>query len=935
MRIIILSLAFNYLNTMLHLKKLLAGLAAVMIFTGCITKTSHQDTEKKEEGFSKRDGAGKAIQQEFIMTQDPALGYIPKERLISAIQYQNDLIASRQFRTQQAITWQERGPNNIAGRTRAVFIDSRDGTGNTVYAASVSGGIWKANSFKSATPTWTPLAENMGSIAVCALAQDPSNPNTMYAGTGEGWFNTDAVRGNGIWKSADGGGTWVKLASTDSTATLPPSTTLSLHNFDFIQDIVVNSAGVIFTSSRPSRFCNTGGIFRSADGGSSWARVIGTLMPLPPNEPRPCDSAYNYYGADLEIASNGDVYATTGYFNNGEINLQGRIWRSGAAANGANVGASGTWTEITPSGGPWQRIEIATSQSNASVIYAALQGQGNGVAAIKKSINSGASWTDLAMPIWCNQGSTSSDFTNGQAFYDLIIQVDPTNENNVVLGGIDLFRSTNGGTSWSQITQWANGCSGLPTIHADQHNVIFYPGSGTEMIATNDGGVYYSANAGSSWATFTGPNLNGANQTTYSSKNTGYNVTQFYSCDVHPIQTNYFLAGTQDNGTQRFNSAGINATVEASVGGDGGFCHIDQVDGNIQVLSYVYNNYYYSRNGGASFQRAFFNNSGFFINPSEYDDSRKVLYTSSGWGQLGVVNNLAGTGAPTIANLSVSAAIGNRTISAIKYDPTVSGGGTIWIASFDSTGTLKPSIVKLTNASTTPTAVVNTSLTAAPTGAYVSSIDINPANSNHILITLSNYGIVSVYESTDGGNSFVDIEGNLPDVPVRWGMFVPTNASVSGTIGGGILLATEIGVWFAQTTGAPTVWTPQNTGLPNVRTDMLRYRPADNLVAAATHGRGLFTTTLTSIATGIPSVPNTKNFIDYVTANQQQLFVKVGNLTTTKMDLQLFDMKGRLVYSSKTAYSNQSIPIDQLADGSYILKVYGNRREQYTKQFIK
>lgn len=907
---------------MLYVRNTFAVLTVLAILaTGCKLK-SHENSELNEEGFSKRDGAGKAMRQEFLMTQDPALGYIPRERLIAALQYQNQLLASRQFRT-TAITWQERGPNNVSGRTRALFIDSRDATGNTVYSASVSGGVWKATNFKSNTPSWTPLAENMGNIAVCALAQDPSNPNIMYAGTGEGWFNLDAVRGNGIWKTTDGGTNWLKLASTDSTANN------SSHNFDFIQDLVVNNAGVVFATGRPSRFCNTGGVMRSADGGTTWTRVIGTLTA------QNCDSAYNYYGADLEIASNGDVYATTGYFNNGEINLQGRIWRSGAATNGANVGASGTWQEITPSGGPWQRIEVALSKTNPSVVYALLQGQDEGIGAIKKSTNSGGTWTDLPLPQWCNQGSSSNDFTNGQAFYDLIVQVDPTNENNVIIGGIDLFKSTNGGANWNQITQWASGCSGLPVVHADHHNVIFYPDSGNELIAATDGGVFYSSNGGTSWATFTAPNLNGANQTTYSSKNIGYNITQLYSTDIHPTQTNYFLAGTQDNGTQRFNAAGMNTTVEASVGGDGGFCHIDQMDGNIQVMANVFNNYYYSRNGGASFQRAFFNKAGFFINPTDYDDNRKVLYTSSGWGQLGVVNNLVGPGAPTLANLSINSAIGNRTISAIRYDAT-SGGGTIWIASFDSTGTSSPSIVKLTNANAVPTEVVNTSLAGVPGGAYVSSIDIDPANSNRLLVTLSNYGVTSVYESINGGTSFTAIEGNLPDVPVRWGMFIPSDVSVSGTLGGGILLGTEIGVWFAQAAaGTGTVWVPQNTGLPNVRVDMLRYRHSDGLVAAATHGRGLFTTTLTRIVTGIPTVPNTQNFIDYITASKQRLFIDVGNLNTATIEIQLYDMKGRLVHSSKTGYSNQSIPIHQLANGSYILKVYGNRKEQYTRQFIK
>lgn len=912
-----------------YLKNMIAALAVISLCSvGCTLKKTDRAI-KEDEKFSERDQMEKAMEQEFLMTVDPALGYVPKERLVAALKYERQLIAARETGV-NAVNWVERGPNNIAGRTRALFIDSRDATGNTVFSASVSGGIWKATNFKT-TPLWTPVSESMGSLAVCALAQDPSNPNNMYAGTGEGWFNSDAVQGNGIWKSADGGGTWNQLSSTDSSATLPPGTTINLHNFDYIQDIVVNSTGVIFASSRPSntgRYCNTGGVFRSSNGGSSWTRAIGVL------KYGSCAGAYDYYGADLEIASNGDVYATTGFINDGVTDTAnyGRIFRSSASVNGANVGAFGTWTDITPAG-QWQRIDMAVSPSNPAVIYALLEGTGDGIGAIKKSTNFGATWTDITVPNWCNQGANSTDFTNGQAFYDLIVQVDPTNENTVIIGGIDLFKSTDGGTTWNQITQWARNCTTLPTIHADQHNVLYYPSSSTELIATNDGGIYYSSNGGTSWATSTVTNVNQANQTTISTKNIGYNTIQLYACDLHPTTTNYFVVGAQDNGSLEMTSAGLGGAVEASIGGDGGFCHIDQTDGNLQILSYVYNNYYYSRNGGASFTRKDFNNTGFFINPSDLDDGKKVLYTGTGPGQLGVVSNFAGT--PTFTAQSIPE-LGVRKVCALKVDPTVSGGGTVWVGGFDSSRALRPAVYKIVNANTAPSVVISSQLTSAPFGAHISSIDVDPGNSNHILVTLSNYGVVSVYESTDGGNSFNNIEGNLPDIPVRWGMFLPANAYIAGYTGGGILLATEVGVWFTQfTAGTGTQWTPQNGGLPNVRTDMLRYRPSDNLLAVATHGRGLFTATLTSIGTGVPTVPNTRNFIDYVSATKQQLFVKVGNLNTTSMEVRLFAADGKLVYSSKEKYTNHNIPIAQLASGSYIVKIYGNRNEQYTQQFIK
>jgi len=238
----------------MYIKTLVLALSITSILAGsCVLKKTESKSEN-EERFSERDEMEKAMEQEFMMTVDPVLGYIPKERLITALNYQRRLIAARVSGT-NSFTWQERGPNNIAGRTRAVMVDQRDNTGNTVFAASVSGGIWKATNFRSTNPIWTPVNESMGSLAVCALAQDPSNPNIIYAGTGEGWFNTDAIRGNGIWKSSDGGVSWNKLPATDST------TSGKAHNFDFVQDIVVNSQGVVFAACR-SIYCNAGGVFR-------------------------------------------------------------------------------------------------------------------------------------------------------------------------------------------------------------------------------------------------------------------------------------------------------------------------------------------------------------------------------------------------------------------------------------------------------------------------------------------------------------------------------------------------------------------------------------------------------------------------------------------------------------------------------------------------
>ncbi len=864
------------------------------------------EMEEKEDRQNEMEGL---MQQDFYMTKDPKLGYVPIER---------KLLASEQLMQQFALgrtndfSWQERGPSNIAGRVRAVLIDRRDPSGNTIFSGGVAGGLWKCTNFKTG-PIWTKLVDTLPNLAITCIAQDPTNLNVMYAGTGEGWFNSDAVRGNGILKTTDGGNTWGFISTTRSA---------SGGNFDFVQDIVVTSTGIVYASAR-SIFCSTvngppgGGVLRSTDG-TNFTRVIG-------NTTTTCTDAANYRGADLELASNGDLYATTGFQSTASLNL-GRIWRSPASLGSAQ-GTAGNWTEITPSG-TWRRIEIAVAPSNSNVIYALLQaGSNNAIGGIRRSDNAGVTWDSLPLPVWCDQGNTSTDFTRTQAWYDLIARVDPTNPLVCYIGGVDILKTTDGGGTWAQVTQWAGGCSGLPQVHADQHEILFIGNSSQEMIAANDGGLYYSPNAGAAWG----------------SRNTNYNITQFYSVDLHPTLTNYILGGTQDNGTQRFIDAGMNATSPV-LGGDGAFTHIDQNgNGSIQIASLTGNNYRYSRDNGNSFQVVAGGSSavGRFINPTDYDDVNDVLLGAHNVDNLTLVTNLpTGTGTPTVNQVPL-AALNGRQVSAVKFDPN-SSTGDAWIAGSNSSGS--PVIIRLQNAHTT-TPVVTTNFTfpttLLPAAAYISSIDVEEGNPNRVVITASNYGVTSVLQSVDAGLNWVSLDGNgsLPDIPVRWVVIAPANAILSSPSAGagGLIIGTELGVWTtSQVNGTATNWVPNNQQFPLTRIDMIKYRKSDYIMAAATHGRGIFTTMIPSTSTSINPVANTKGFISYISATKQQLFVKTGNINGLKsVTLNVLDVQGRMVLSRKINYAPQMVDISRLNAGVYIVKLYGENKERFTQQFVK
>jgi hypothetical protein len=769
-----------------------------------VKSQNNQQTEsiKKAE---QEDDMQAAMELEFLKTQDPALHTIPRERLAIAVQQVAASANTHQLRT-SALSWSERGPSNIGGRTRAVLIDKNDVSGNTVFAGSVGGGIWKCSNFTTGAFTWAKVNDNMENLAITALAQNPTTSLIMYAGTGEGFFNSDAIKGGGIFKSIDGGANWTQL-----TNTIPSSIN---GDFDYIQDIVVTAAGIVYASARSQNFCNAGGILRSIDGGVSWTRVIGSQSIAG------CANAIDFTGVDLEIAANGDLYATTGLFGTTAASYS-HIFRS-AASLGAVQGDPGQWTNITPTppgADPgFDRIDVACAPSNNQFLYAICKAYNtDGIRRFYQSSNAGSSWTEIIPPTWCDQGSSNSDFTRSQAWYDLIVSIDPNTTNNIYVGGVDVMKSTTSGSSFTQLTQWASGCGVLPNVHADIHNIVFYPASSSNFIIVNDGGIYYTSDGG---ATFT-------------AKNTGYNVTQYYAVAIHPTLTNYFIAGAQDNGTQKFTAAGVNAATTFT-GGDGAFCHIGQTKPAIQITAFTFSNINVSRNGGASITNSISNTGGRFINPTAYDETAGILYRSTNAGSLGRITNIA-SGTLTSSLIAISQ-LGTTQISAITIDPNVSN--TIWVGG-SSSGL--PVVVKIVNPQTASPTATDVSIPGVGNGWYISSLDVEKGNSNHLLATLSNYGVTSVWESTNGGTSWTAIEGDLPDIPVRWGMFLP-----SGSAEGVIMLATELGIFTTNTTSGGSInWIANSSGFPKVRTDMIKFRRADNTIIAATHGRGLFTSTLT------------------------------------------------------------------------------------------
>ncbi|WP_233487123.1 GEVED domain-containing protein [Tenacibaculum sp. E3R01] len=784
-----------------------------------------------------------------LLTMNPATGQMEDGTLAKL---REDLLKSRSAKgnnTQQrgpgdaGNSWVERGPNNVGGRTRVILFDPNDATNNTVYAGGVSGGLWKNTNISNANTQWTRVQNVPGNLSVTSITVDPRNSNTWYVGTGEQYTAGDVV-GNGVYVTTNGGTTWnaINIPASGTAIINHNASNIFLSGIHYVNDIlawdngastelfVAVGAHVYGDSSSPKNWLGlqSAGIYRSTNNGTTWNRIESANM-------RYTFSGNDYYYVpnDLEVSANNTIWMGT-IKSALDANSGGRVYSS---TNGS------TWTEAAAS--PLtnsNRVELETSATNANKIYALTQGTTSAAPVhIYKTTNGFTSVTSTSLPNDSDTNISSTDFTRGQAFYDLVIEADPTNDNIVYVGGIDLFKTTNGGTSWSQLSHWYGGF-GHQNVHADQHSIAFGNNDSSKILFGNDGGVYYSGNSGT--------NIN--------VRNKGYNVTQFVKASIGPDGVGdvngIFSAGAQDNGTQGFRNAvaGVNSSTEVS-GGDGFNTFIDK-DGQYMIATYV-NNVIYRFNlpwngvsriqGGAT---TIYNNqcSGQFVNPMDYDSSANRLLTDGSpfdcttraltHRSIRSINVAANTNGELRNNLLTAAP------SAFRASPFANN---TWYV-----GLTNGNLLQLTNVTNTTAtwSQINT-----PFVGSVSSVRFG-ATANDIFVTIHNYGVTSVWATSNGGTNWVNKEGNLPNIPVRDLLQNPLDRTE-------VILATQLGVWSTSNfNDANPNWTQAYNGMSDVSVTSFDYwnvsgNHATNKVIASTYGRGVFTGTFTSNAVADTQAP--------------------------------------------------------------------------------
>ena len=724
--------------------------------------------------------------------------------------------------------WTPLGPGNIGGRTRVVRYHPTVPT--TLFAAGVSGGIWRSDDNGG---SWQPTGDGLTNIAINSLLIDRANPNVMYAGTGEGYFREEVrgtglpLRGSGIYITTDGAKSWQQLPATNTP------------DFHWVNDL---EFGV--TDSRRIYAATRSGVWRSIDGGATWAQMLKVSV----------------RGGCLDLALRPDrvedvLLASCGSYE------QASVYRFPRAALRFD-------SEVVLRQPDMGRTSLAIAPSNPNIVYALAASNvpgphgiyQQGLLAVYRSERGGGpgSWegrvnnrdgtflntllltnTSTAAARVCNpQGSTSLPATMG--WYNNVIAVDPRDPNRVWAAGVDWFRSDDGGRNWG-LASWGN--STLPSYsHVDQHTITFHPqydGESNQIaLIGNDGGIFRSTNARA--ATSSGPQApcNGGQpiQVKWTSLNRGYGVTQFYHGSPFPDGTQY-LAGTQDNGTLLGSDAAGHEGWKLAFGGDGSFSAVHPTQTGTWLMSSQWSNVVRTTNSGANISgsRAGLDpvvasglgpqGNFLFITPFIPDPASNTVWLGGEFLYRSVT-----FGAPWSKVPSSKAPDGAR-ISAIAVSPRDSC--TVFA------GTEQGHILRTTNGMDTVNAIAIT--TTRPRQGWVTSIAVDGA-SGAVYATYGNFGGAHVFRSVDNGETWHSLDGSgpggLPDIPVhsivvdpddRQRLYLGTDLGVMVSIDGG-------GRWMSEETGfgpAVTMW------LSLIRTPSGRKQ-----LFAFTHGRGAWRVTV-------------------------------------------------------------------------------------------
>ncbi len=622
------------------------------------------------------------------------------------------------------------GWNPGTGRISAIAIHPANES--IIYVGSPGGGLWKTT---NGGANWTPLTDNNATwMSIFALTIDPLNQSIVYMGTSTGL----------LLKSTNAGATW------SSTGAGPSGT---------IRKVLVNpsSTNIVFA-------CASNGIFRSINGGTSWTQVHAVSKE---------DIEFKPNDLNIMYASGNDVVRSTD---------MGLTWNPVGVAQG-----------ITNSG----RTLVAVSPADPQVVYA-VQASGSLFGRMYRSSDGGLSFVTTVIG---NPGNGTNYFgyeatgtgTGGQATYDMGMDVNPTNANDVHIAGIIVWRSLNGGTSFTAQTVWSYP-NGTGYNHADVHGLFWV---NSTIYSISDGGIYKSVDQGDNWTDLS----------------PGLSIRQFYRIALSQTNPNVITGGAQDNGSVTRQTGG---NWVDWLGADGMEGLVSPTD-HLKLWGTSQNgSLYRSINGGASYSNLPRPNGGDWVTPlAIHPTNETIIY--GGW--TGVwKSTTSGTSWTEIANGTISSFVTDLVLA--PSNPTTiyaSRGSTLWVTNNDG---------------------LNWTTRSAP--ATINDIAVDPTNPNKIWIAC-NSSTNRIMVSTDGGASFTNVSLNLPAIVAR-AVVVDDNTPR------GIYVGMNIGVFYKDETAGS--WTDFSDNLPLVAINELEIQKNSAKIRVATYGRGVWESPVTNAPGG-------------------------------------------------------------------------------------
>ena len=661
-----------------------------------------------------------------------------------------------QLKNTNAANWISLGTNSSSGgyagvgRINCIAFHPTDN--NTYWVGAPAGGLWLTTDNGA---SWTCLTDNNAVLGVSdiVIPSDFVTSNTIYIATGDkdGWDNKSV----GVLKSTDGGTTWNNTGLS-----------FVLSDYEMVNRLLIDPG-----NNNKLIAATSAGVYKTTDAGINWSKI----------------STYNFIDMEYKPGNFTTLYASS---KNGTIYI--------STDEGIN------WTEALNEANA-SRIELAVSSAKDTIVYAVAADGDGGLFGVFKSEDSGASYTKILGDTLNILGyEADGSGTGGQGWYDLAMASSPNNANVVLVGGVNTWRSTDGGINWQIINHWWG--DGVQAVHADKHKLKYRPNG--DLFETNDGGVYISVNDGNDWT----------------DKTNGMVISQMYKLGVSQTEASAIIAGLQDNGSKLLHTDSQWYDVK---GGDGMECIIDYSNYQIQYATYV--NGQIDRTLNAWNSKIDISQNigdgtleGAWVTPYIMDpDDPNTLYV--GYADVWKTTDKGDTFE------KISSINSYNNIRSMAIAP--SNNQVLYVSDYDN-------IWKTTNGGTSWSNITGDLPT---TNSSIKNIAVKFDDPNTLWVVFSKYNQDGVYESTDGGASWTNISTGLPELPVY---SIVQNKQSDGEVH--LYAGTELGVYFKK---GSADWIAYNTGLPNVKIGELEIYYDNNdfsksKLRAATYGRGLWETFL-------------------------------------------------------------------------------------------